>query len=253
MIDTDIRYDLVPSKGIEEVAKIMTDKLATHEPDAWRAGINWSELLCNLKAHLAAFEQGKDFDEHGRLNIAHVASQALLLAEAYKVFPYKDDRKIGMQKKPIICCDLDDVIFSFTESYEARFGKMSDYWSGSYDMLKGLSELQKDREWWVNLPVKNRPTFEIDYYVTARSIPVEWTEAAIAKNNLPTAKVISLPWNVSKIDTLKELGCQLMIDDKYQTYKECCENGIFCYLLSTKANQYYQVGHRRIENLNINI
>ena len=63
------------------------------------------------------------------------------------------------------------------------------------------------------MTLKNRPTFEVDYYVTARSIPEEWTKEAIAKNNLPMAPIYTLPWNVSKIDTLKKLNASIMIDD----------------------------------------
>ena len=36
---------------------------------------------------------------------------------------------------------------------------------------------------------------------------------------------------------------------KYQTFKECKQNGIFCYLISPSANKHYDVGHHRIESL----
>ena len=120
-------------------------------------------------------------------------------------------------------------------------------------MSKNLEQLKDEKEFWVNMPVKNRPSFEVDYYITARSIPVEWTKEAIQKNNLPKAPVYSLPWDVSKIDTLKELGVDIMIDDKYSTFKECKENGIFCYLMNSDTNQHYNVGHHRIYDLNLKI
>ena len=80
---------------------------------------------------------------------------------------------------------------------------MSDYWDGDYNMSNNLKQLQKDKDFWVNLPVKNYPTFDIDYYITARSIADEWTQECIQKHNLPKAKIISVPWNESKIDILK--------------------------------------------------
>lgn len=148
--------------------------------------------------------------------------------------------------------DLDDTIFDFLNFYQDRFGTtLSDYWSGDYNMGENLKTLQGDKDFWVNMPVKHRPTFEVDAYVTARSIPDEWTQEAIQKNNLPKAPVISVPWNVSKIDKLKELGTTVMIDDKHETFKECQANGIFCYLMDAPHNRHYNVGHHRIYDLNL--
>lgn len=244
-----IDYSLMPVLGEREVHKVLTSKLADHRLNEWRNNTKWSNIISNLKYHLSEFESGNDYDTNKLLHIAHVASDAILLSEMYSCYPQGDDR-ILQSNNPIICCDLDDVIFSFTECYEKRFGvKLSDYWNGDYAMGENLKQLQQDKDFWVNMPVKNIVPFEVDYYVTARSIPLEWTMEAIQKNNLPKAKVISLPWNVSKIDTLKELKCDIMLDDKYQTFKECKENGIFCYLISTPANAHYDVGHHRIDSL----
>lgn len=244
-----MRYDLIPAKGLEAVHKVLSSKLEAHAINEWRSGLSWSDALSDLEKHLLAFKSGVDYDDEGLLHIAHVASQALLICEMYKCYPQGDDRVI-QTNNPIICCDLDDCIFDFTGAYEERFGvKLSSYWNGDYNMSDNLKSLQNDKDFWVNMPVKTEVPFEIDYYVTARSIPTEWTQEAIQKNNLPKAPIYSLPWNVSKIDTLKELKCSVMVDDKYQTFKECKNNGIFCYLVTTDANKHYDVGHHRIENL----
>jgi len=246
-------YSLIPPQGLQEVSKILSDKLEKYGRDEWRKGIPWTDVLSSLKKHLNEFEMGNDYTESGLLNIAEVAANALILAEYYKVYPQGDDRIIGVANKPIVCCDLDDCIFDFTGAYNARFGKGADYWNRDYEVDKNLEQLKSDKDFWVNMPVKNRPNFEVDYYVTARDIPVEWTMEAIAKNNLPASKVHTMPWNASKIETLKSLNCDIMIDDKYSTYKECQNNGIFCYLMDSPSNAYYNVGHRRIYDLNLNI
>ena len=251
---SNVRYDLIPVQGITEVSKILTEKLKKHEVNEWKYGISWTEVLSSLKKHLTEFELGNDYTEEGLLHMAEVASDALILCEYYSIYPQGDDRIIAPINKPIVGCDLDDVIFDFTGSYEKRFNtKLSNYWNGDYNMSENLEQLKNEKEFWVNMPVKNRPSFEVDYYITARSIPVEWTKEAIQKNNLPKAPVYSLPWNVSKIDTLKELGVDIMIDDKYSTFKECKENGIFCYLMNSDTNQHYNVGHHRIYDLNLKI
>ena len=245
-----IRYDLIPQKGLNEVNKVLTSKLEEHKINEWRKGLCWSNAISILKRHLSEFEQGIDFDENGLLHIAHVASQALLIAEMYSCYPQGDDRVIGAMIPAKIGLDLDDTVFDFLGAYQKRFGvALADYWSADYNMSANLKSLQEDKDFWVNLPVKDIPPFEVDYYVTARSIPVEWTMEAIQKNNLPKARVISLPWNVSKIDTLKELGITVFADDKYQTFKECLNSGIFCYLVDAPHNKHYDVGHHRIKSL----
>ena len=245
-----IRFDLVPQRGLNEVNKILTSKLENHEINEWRRGLKWSDAISILKKHLSEFELGNDYDRNGLLHIASVASQALLLAEMYSCYPQGDDRVIGAVDHPIIGLDLDDTVFQFLESYQKRFGvELADYWSADYNMGKNLEELKKDKDFWVNMPVKNIPPVEVDYYVTARSIPIEWTMEAIQKNNLPKAKVITLPWNTSKIKTLKELGITIFVDDTYQTFKECLNAGIFCYLVDAPHNKHYNVGHHRIMDL----
>lgn len=244
-----IRYDLLPNLGLEEVHKILNSKLKNHQIDEWKKGLPWRDVLSSLHHHLLEFEKGNDFYEGNLFHIASVAASALLLTEYYQIYPQGDNRTIKQVNDPIIGCDLDDVIFDFVGAYEKRFGKMSSYWNGDYNMSENLKELQNDKDFWVNMPVKTIVPFEIDYYITARSIPIEWTQEAIQKNNLPKAPIYSLPWNESKIDTLKKLTIDIMIDDKFSTYKECQKNNIFCYLVTTEANKRYDVGHHRIKDV----
>lgn len=251
---SNIRYDLIPAQGIFEVSKALTQKLEKHGKNKWKYGISWTEVLSSLKKHLNQFESGEDFTESGLLHIAEVAMDALILAEYYSIYPQGDDRVIAPVNKPIVAVDLDDTIFDFLGSYSKRFNvELSDYWNGDYSMNENLKTLQQDKDFWVNMPVIHTPNFEVDYYVTARSIPVEWTQEAIQKNNLPKAKIYTLPWNVSKIETLKNLKVDVMIDDKFQTFKECLNSGIFCYLMDAPHNKHYNVGHHRITDLNLKI
>lgn len=245
------RFDLVPVHGLEAVYEVFSKKLEKYEKNKWQDGLSWTDVLSNLKKHLLEFEKGCDFTQDGLLNIAHVAEEALILCEYYKIFPQGDDRRLTKIKNCVIGCDLDDVIFDFHGAYEKRFNtKLSDYWNGDYKMSENLKELQNDKDFWINLPVKQQEIpFEIDYYVTARSIPDEWTIEAIQKNNLPKAKVISVDWNESKLEVLKSLKINIFMDDKYSTFKECKDNGIFCYLVDSPANRHYDVGHHRVKDL----
>lgn len=246
-----IRYDLIPAHGLLEVSKVLTSKLDKYEKNQWKYGLPWMEVVSSMKKHLTEFELGHDFTEEGLLHMAEVANQALIICEYYNIYPQGDDRIIAPVNKPVIGLDLDGVIFDFNKAYEERFQtKLVPYWNGNYQMNEHLKELENEKEFWLNLEVLNRPSFEVDHYITSRSIPKEWIEESLQKNNLPCAPVHVVPWNTSKLELLKELKIEIFVDDKYANFREATDNGIFCYLMDASHNQHYNVGHRRIYNLN---
>ena len=253
-MEPKIRYDLTPQYGIEEVSKTLTNKLDKYQENQWKRGMKWTEVLSSLKRHLHRFENGEDYTSDGMLEMAEVAANALILCEFYHIYPQGDDRIIAPVNKPIVALDLDNVVFDFNKAYEERFGvKMNPYWKANYQMSDHLKELEQDKEFWLNMPILHRPSFEVDYYITARNIPIEWIEESLQRNGLPCAPVHVVPWDHSKIDIIKKLHIDIMIDDKYENYKEITNAGIFCYLMDAPHNKYYNVGHRRIYNLNIPI
>ena len=67
----NIRYDLIPPQGIEEVSKVLTKKLEKFNINQWKYGISWSEVISSLKKHLTEFELGNDYDDNGLLQIAN--------------------------------------------------------------------------------------------------------------------------------------------------------------------------------------
>ena len=249
----NIRYDLIPAQGITEVSKVLTHKLEKYDKNKWREGISWTEVLSSLKYHLTQFEQGIDYNSEGDLNIAEVASNAMLLCEYYKIYPQGDDRSCYMIDKPIIALDIDDVCLDFKGEFQKRFGKLNNYWNGSYEIGEQLHNIEEDKEFWTNLPALHLPSFEPDLYITSRSIPIEWTKENLQKMGFPCAPVYSVPWNVSKLDLLKEHKVNILIDDKPANYKEATNAGIFCYLMDAEHNRWFNIPeHRRIYNLNLN-
>ncbi len=249
-----MRYDLIPVRGLNEVNKVMTSKLEDHTANEWMSGLKWTEVLSNLKKHLTNFEMGVDYTDSGDLSIAAAAADALILAEYFTINPAGDDRIFLPINRPVVALDIDDVCLDFIGSFEKKTGiKLNDYWNGSYQIKDKLDELSTDEEFWTTLPTKHLPTFEPDLYITSRSIPVEWTKKNLERNGFPCAPVYCIPWNESKIELLKEHNVTIMIDDKFANYKDATENGIFCYLMDAPHNKYYNVGHRRIFDLNLNL
>ena len=248
----DIRYDLVPPKGLEEVCKVLTSKLEKYNKNEWKFGLKWSDVLSSLKKHLTEFEQGHDYTPEGMLNIAHVAMNALLLCDYYESYPHGDDRIINKPRRPRIVLDIDDTCLMFKAAFEEKFGiKLNNYWDGNYNMKEYLDQLKDDKDFWVNLKPLHIPNFEPIAYLTSRSIPVDWAKECLQKNGFPCAPVYSVPYNESKVALLKELRADVMIDDKPENYREALEAGIFCYLMDAPHNQFVEAGHRRIYNLNL--
>lgn len=148
--------------------------------------------------------------------------------------------------------DIDEVIFYWNEGYSKRFNcKIPKRWDKSDKMQSRLSLLSKEKSFWLNLSVKNKPDFQPSGFVSARNIPKTWTIESLKRNDIPgRSHVHQVNWGESKIELLKSLKCDIFIDDKYETFKECNENGIFCLLMDADHNRHIKTKYR-IYDLNI--
>ena len=142
--------------------------------------------------------------------------------------------------------DIDDVIFDWHGDYAKRFNcKVPKRWSKSKVMSDRLKILSTEKDFWLNLTVKNRPNFIPKGFVSARGISKDWTVESLRKNQIPgRSNVHQVHWGQSKVELLKSLNCDLFIDDKYETFKECHKNGIFCLLMDAPHNQHIVTPYR---------
>ena len=142
--------------------------------------------------------------------------------------------------------DIDDVIFDWHSDYAKRFNcAIPTKWDKSKTMFKRLKILSTEKEFWLNLSVKNRPDFTPKGFVSARGISKKWTVESLRNNMIPgRSNVHHVAWGQSKIELLKALKCDLFIDDKYDTFKECHKNGIFCLLMDAPHNRHISTPYR---------
>ena len=154
--------------------------------------------------------------------------------------------------KPNIYLDIDDVIFDWGAAYASRFQTTAPkYWTNSTLKSNRLELLTKEKGFWLNLPVKNIPNFIPKGFVSARGISKTWTKESLKKHNIPgRSNVTQVYWGESKLEVLKNLNCNIFIDDKVSTFKECNANGIFCLLMDASHNQKIKTDYR-IDNLDI--
>jgi hypothetical protein len=263
-----LRYDLIPPYPMEQIAKLFTYGAKKYSPNNWKKGMPWSECEAALKRHLAAYDANEDYDydsecagciagdcdNHSRLyHMVSVAWNAIVLIDYYKSNPQFDDRIKSYLKLPKVVLDVDEVVCGWAQGYKEYTGKdiQSTYWDSRYGFTAELDELAKDKKFWLNLPCIRKPDFVPHAYVSSRSIPVEWTEEWLEKNELPCRPVYHVPFNTSKIEVLKSIDTSFFVDDRFSNFAEAESAGICSFLMDCRHNQHYNVGYRRIHDLKL--
>lgn len=247
-------YNLIPPYPLEQIAKVFTKGAEKYAPHNWKKGMPWSEVEGSLIRHLEAYRNGDDFDdESGLYHMAHVAVNAIFLIDYYRSNPKYDDRIKGYLHLPKIVLDIDEVVCGWAQGYTQYTGKQiqSTYWDSRYGFSKELGELAKDKAFWIGLPCIRKPDFVPHAYVSSRSIPVEWTQEWLEKNELPCRPVHHVPFDSSKVEILKQIGTEYFIDDRFENFTEAMRAGICTFLMTANHNQHYDVGYRRIKDLKL--
>lgn len=256
------RIGLIPPFAIEQIARILT--YGAHKytipsegivgDNNWRNGMDWSRTLDSLERHLNKFKSCIDNDEEtGMLHIAHVAVNAMFLTEFYKIAPEKDDR--WRRPMPRIGLDVDEVLADFKGGFNKHHNVDIKWhsWYSSYRFSSLFEKIKNDTGFWMNLAPLINPDdmkFEPVCYVTSRPVENAVTENWIELNGFPTVPVVTVGRGESKVGALKKYGVDVFIDDKYETFRDVNSAGIACYLMDQPHNQRFDVGYRRIRDIN---
>lgn len=248
-----LRYDLLHPVAQEGIVSVLTAGAKKYEPRNWEKGMNWSTVLASLKRHIAAIEQGEDYDkETGLLHIDHVQCNAHFLSAYYTIFPQGDDRRHKYLEVPKVGLDIDEVLADFVGGLMKRFPSMDSravYWN-DYKLQERFKEVIDDESFWLGLDAKvDSLPFEPHCYITSRPCSTEITEKWLASKGYPKAPVYTVGLDKSKIDVARESGIDVFVDDAYHNFVELNKAGILCYLLTAPHNERYDVGHKRLNNL----
>lgn len=223
--------------------------------DNWRNGQDWTKSMESIKRHIAAWDMGEDVDEDlGTYHLANAAWGLLSLLEYNYTKREFDDRQkslIGFRKFGL---DIDSVLGDFTPhflNYLSLDHTDPIHW---YDprIMNNFHKIIKDKDFWLSMPVLNGPEtlmFEPTCYITARSIPVEWTEEWLVNNGFPTGEVISIERNESKVAAAKRTGIEAFLDDKFENYVDLNSAGIDCYLYTSSHNVKYGNVPNRVDSI----
>ena len=129
--------------------------------------------------------------------------------------------------------DLDDTINYWYCEYLKLFGKPKD----DYEITKNVVRLSKDRDFWLNLPVKNYPDFEPTLYCTKRIIPKSWSKKYLQINNLPIAPIYQVYYQKDRKSRFIKGRVDLFIDDSISNMIELNLAGIPCLLMNSEENK----------------
>lgn len=134
-----------------------------------------------------------------------------------------------------VSCDLDDTLIEFWNIYLDRFGTPK---SDSEVTRNVVRKLKNDKEFWINLPLKNKINFIPKQFTTSRIIPKSWIKESLNRLGFPDAPVYQvLGYGISKAHHVKAGGCDVHIDDSLRVFKDLNSKGIPCLLLDTPYNQ----------------
>lgn len=251
------RHDLIPSFAQAEYAKILTKGSEKYAPRNWENGMKWSKVIASLKRHLHAMESGEDFDpESGCLHSAHVMCNAAFLTEYYKIHPEGDDRPHSYLNQKKIYLDIDEVLCKWSSAWCQKWSiPTQTSWYFDRQIVQRFEEMKSNNEldeFYLNLEVLTKPEeipFEPAGYVTARPVSAEITEAWLDTNGFPHRPVHNVGLRNSKADVLKELDCDIFVDDRFDNFVELNKAGICTFLFDAPHNQRYDVGYKRIKSL----
>ena len=241
-------------KSLELIGRVFTMGAMKYDPQNWKKGLSWMETFGSLLRHYRKWSLGEAEDEESHLNhLGHAIVNAIFLKQFYHLAPWYDDRLKDYMILPKIALDLDDTVADFLGAYKAHYNLSKDIkqWFFSYKTPDNLKLLEKNKEFWVNMPVLHIPDFTPAFYISSREIPVEWSKEFLEKNNLPCKDVFHVGYSESKNEILQSQNCQLFIDDKLENIISAQKAGIASYLMDNGNNRNFAMGYRRVYDLKI--
>jgi hypothetical protein len=280
-----LRYDLEHPLARRDLVKVLTygaNKYTLYNEDGsikekgdrnWEKGMNWTTVIASAKRHLDALERGEDYDfdpecegcksgfcqtHSGQLHVSLLQTNAHFLNAYYYIYPQGDDRKKWYLNIPNVGLDIDGVLADWFGAWTKLYNIKETPYNWNFDrfITDKFDQMRKEGtldEFYLNLKPLVNPKilkFEPHCYITSRPVSKEITEQWLDTMGFPTKPVYSLNIRESKLQAAKEAGVEIFVDDSYGNFVDLNNNGVTCYLRSTRQNERYNVGHLRINDLN---
>ena len=248
-----IKGEYIPHKDVGNY------ELIEDASDNWRKGQTWMECMDSVMRHIEAWKSGEDFDQElGTYHLANAAWGLASLVEFYSIFPEGDNRPHAYLTDKKIGLDIDEVLADWVGGWMKLHGltERPINWHFRKDILQEFEDMKKSgtlEDFYMNLEPLVSPNdihFEPDCYITSRPVSSEVTTKWLLKNGFSTRPVLTTEPGKDKVYYAKQRGLDIFVDDNWNNFLSLSKAGICCYLIDAPHNKRYDVGFKRIDNLN---
>lgn len=147
-----------------------------------------------------------------------------------------------------IALDCDDTLFDWRNSHEQKYNCVLK--NISEDAIRAqVMDCKYDKQFWINLPLLERPDFVPYVYCTKRINPKRYTRLCLLQNKLPIRPIYQIEnFYANKADYIRYI-CDVLIDDSYFNVKQCVNSGFPALLITREYNKHINTPYR-ISHLN---
>ena len=130
--------------------------------------------------------------------------------------------------------DIDNTVCNFIGPYLDRFGPPK----SDSEITRNVNKiLVNDKDFWMNLPIINRPNFIPTLYCTKRVHPKVWSKQFLIKSGLLLAPIYQVfSYTTSKAPRIKG-RVDVFIEDSISNFIDLNLKGIPCLLINDEYNQ----------------
>lgn len=131
--------------------------------------------------------------------------------------------------------DIDDCLAGFWDAYCERFDTANNpHMLKDHIITRNVQQiLSKERDFWLNLPVINRPDFIPELYCTKRVNNKAWTREWLRRNGFPDRPIYQMAYqHGNKADMIKG-KVDVFIDDSLSNVIKCQRSGVPALLYHT--------------------
>lgn len=130
--------------------------------------------------------------------------------------------------------DIDEVLADWWNPYIERFGLPKK----DSEITRNCSKIAKDRNFWINLPVINKPQgFTPELYCTKRSCLKVYTKTWLKTNGFPNKPVYQVLCQTSNKASYIKGRVDVFVDDSISNFIAMNKSGVPCLLFDSPANK----------------
>lgn len=142
-----------------------------------------------------------------------------------------------------ICLDLDDCIFDWRNAHEQKFNCVVSKLSFE-EVNNQVITCKKDKHFWSNLNLLERPDFEPVCYCTKRINNKTYTKNCLNKHNLPIKPIYQVYNQYDNKARFIKGRCDVLIDDSYDNVIQCIKAGVPALMIVRPHNKHIKTPYK---------